>query len=107
MRIIRPKTQFIDYTFGQDNGQRREPVKILGQELQKVHHIKLKYLCSNMEETWGMTKDISQKVSAAWSNWKRCSGVLCDRRMPVKLWSDQLCCTAQRRGQQRGDKKHD
>ena len=24
-------------------------------------------------------------MSAAWRNWKRCSGVLCDRRMPVKL----------------------
>ena len=25
------------------------------------------------------------EMSAAWRNWKRCSGVLCDRRMPVKL----------------------
>ena len=24
-------------------------------------------------------------MSAAWGNWKRCSGVLCDKRMPVKL----------------------
>ena len=32
-----------------------------------------------------MTTEISQRVSAAWRNWKRCSGVLCDRRMPLKL----------------------
>ena len=32
-----------------------------------------------------MTTDISQRVSATWGDWKRCSGVLCDRRMPVKL----------------------
>ena len=32
-----------------------------------------------------MATEISQRVSAAWGNWKRCSGVLCDRRMPVKL----------------------
>ena len=32
-----------------------------------------------------MTTEISQRVSAAWGNWKRCSGVLCDRRMPEKL----------------------
>ena len=59
---------------------------------------------------------ITQVVSAAWRNWKRCSGVLCDRRMPVKLkgkvykkklWSDQLCCMVQRHGQQRKNKKHD
>ena len=44
-----------------------------------------KYLGSSVEETGGMTIEISQRVSAAWRNWKRCSGVLCDRRMPVKL----------------------
>ena len=83
MRISRPKTQFIDFKFRLDNGQGREPVKILGEELQRVHHSK--YLGSSVEETGGMTTEISQRVSSAWRNWKRCSGVLCDRRMPVKL----------------------
>ena len=32
-----------------------------------------------------MATEITQRVGAAWNNWKRCSGVLCDRRMPVKL----------------------
>ena len=32
-----------------------------------------------------MATEITQRVSVAWRNWKRCSGVLCDRRMPVKL----------------------
>ena len=83
MRISRPKTQFMDFNFGQDNGQEREPVKILGEELQRVHHFK--YLGSSVEETGGMATEITQRVSAAWRNWKRCSGVLCDRWMPVKL----------------------
>ena len=82
MRISRPKTQFMDFNFGQDSGQEREPVKILGEELQRVHH--LKYLGSSVEETGGMATEITQRVSAAWRNWKRCSW-LCDRRMPVKL----------------------
>ena len=69
MRISRPKTQFIDFKFGQYNGQGREPVKILGEELQRVHHFK--YLGSSVETTGGMTTDISQRVSAAWINWKR------------------------------------
>ena len=74
---------FMDFNFGQDNGQGRESVKILGEELQRVHHFK--YIGSSVEETGGMTIEITQRVSAAWRNWKRCSGVLCDRRMPVKL----------------------
>ena len=83
MRISRPKSQFIGCIFGQDNGQGREPVKIILVELHRVHHFK--YIGSSVEETGGMTTEISQRVSAAWRNWKRCSGVLCDRRMPVKL----------------------
>ena len=58
MRISRPKTQFMDFNFGQDNGQEREPVKILGEELQRVHHFK--YLGSSVEETGGMTTEITQ-----------------------------------------------
>ena len=45
----------------------------------------LKYLGSSVEETGGMTTEITLRMSTAWMNWKRCSGVLCDRRMPVKL----------------------
>ena len=55
----------------------------MGNELQRVQHFK--YLSSSVEETGGMATEITQRVSAAWRNWKRCSGVLCDKRMPVKL----------------------
>ena len=48
-RISRPKTQFMDFNFGQYKGQEREPVKILGEELQRVHHFK--HLGSSVEET--------------------------------------------------------
>ena len=58
MRISRPKTQFMDFNFGQDNGQEREPVKILGEELQRVHHFK--YLGSSVEETGSMATEITQ-----------------------------------------------
>ena len=59
MRINRPKTQFISFKFGQNNGQGREPVKILGEELQRVHHFK--YIGAGVEETGGMATS-----NAAW-----------------------------------------
>ena len=59
MRISIPETKFINLKFGQDSGQAREPVKILMEELQRVHHFK--YLGSSVEETGGMTTYISQK----------------------------------------------
>ena len=49
MRVSRPKTQVMDFSFGQDNGQEREPVKSLWEELQRVHHFK--YIDSSVEET--------------------------------------------------------
>ena len=59
------------------------PVKIIGEELQIVHH--LKYIGSSVAETGGMATEILHRVSAASRNWKKCNGVLCDRRMPMKL----------------------
>ena len=53
MRISRQKTQFIDFKFGQGNGQGREPVNILGEELQRVH--RFKYIGASVGETEGMT----------------------------------------------------
>ena len=72
MMISRPKSQFIYFAFGQDNGQWREPVNILVEELQRVH--RFKYIGASVEETGGMTTEISQRVSAAWGNRKICSG---------------------------------
>ena len=66
-----------------DGGHGREPVKTLGDELQRVHDFK--YLGSTVDETGGMITVISHRDSAACGNWKRCCGVLCDRSMQVKL----------------------
>ena len=52
-RIRRAKAQLIDFKFGQESDQGREPVEILGEELQIGHHFK--YLGSSVEETGGMT----------------------------------------------------
>ena len=53
MRVSIPNPKFIDFKFGQDYGQGREPVKILGDDLQSVHHFKC--FGSSVEETGGMT----------------------------------------------------
>ena len=83
MRVSRPKTQFMDFNFEQSQQGNRDPVKILGEELERVTH--LKYLGTRMEEEGGMETEITKRVGAGWRNWKKYSGVLCDRRMPVKL----------------------
>ena len=83
MRVCMPKTQFMDFNFEQSQQGTREPVKILGEELERVTHFK--YLGTSMVEEGGMETEITKRVGAGWRNWKNCSGVLCARRMPVKL----------------------
>ena len=78
MRLSRPKTQFMDFNFEQNQQGNREPVKILGEELERVTHFK--YLGTSMEEEGGMDIEITKRVGAGWKNWKKCSG-----GMAVKL----------------------
>ena len=73
----------MDFNFEQNQQGNRELVKILGEELERVTHFK--YLGTSMEEEGGMETEITKRVGAGWRNWKKCSGVLCDRTMPVKL----------------------
>ena len=83
MRVSRPKTQFIDFSFEQNAQGNRTQVKILGEEVERVTDFK--YLGTSIEEEGGMETEIAKRVGAGWMNWKKCSGVLCDKKMPVKL----------------------
>ena len=40
---------------------------------------------TSIEDEGGMETEIAKRVGAGWINWKKYSGVLCDKRMPVKL----------------------
>ena len=83
MRVSRPKTQFMEFSFEQNDQGNRPQLKILGEEVERVTHFK--YLGTSIEEEGGMETEIAKRVGAGWMNWKKCSGVLCDKRMPVKL----------------------
>ena len=83
MRVSRPKTQFMEFSFEQNTQGNRPQVQILGEEVERVTHFK--YLGTSIEEEGGMETEIAKRVGAGWMNWKKCSGVLCDKRMPVKL----------------------
>ena len=79
MRISRPKTQFMDLHL--DMTIAKEESR-LGEELQRVCILSISVQAWRRQEAW---QQKLHRVSAVWKNWKRCSGVLCERRMPVKL----------------------
>ena len=74
-----------------------------------------KYLGGVVKGSGGMDNGIRHRVSAAWATWKKCSGVLCERKMPLmvkgKIYrtvvKGSIGCMVQRHGQQRKAKKGD
>ena len=56
---------------------------IKGEALETVNHVK--YLGTSAEKERGIDTGITERVGPGWRNWKKSSGVLCERRMPAKL----------------------
>ncbi|XP_063616952.1 uncharacterized protein LOC134790099 [Cydia splendana] len=46
---------------------------------------KFKYLGSVLHESGIIDHDIRARISAAWSKWREVTGVICDRRIPLRL----------------------
>ena len=43
------------------------------------------YLGSTLAEDGELDAEVTHRVQSGWKNWKRVSGVLCDRRMNMKI----------------------
>ncbi|KAI5748144.1 hypothetical protein M8J77_022340 [Diaphorina citri] len=78
LKINRMKT--VQLNFGTDRG---ELLHLDGQALNVVD--KFKYLGSTVNKEGDLDCEIAHRVNAAWMNWKRMSGVLCDRRMNGRM----------------------
>jgi len=46
---------------------------------------KFKYLGSIIEERGDIKDDINHCISVGWQKWKNVSGVLCEKKIPVRL----------------------
>ena len=44
-----------------------------------------KYLGSIFDSNGGAERDINNRVKLAWMKWKQLTGVLCDKKVPIKL----------------------
>ena len=61
----------------------KETVKV---EDTKVLRVKeFKYLESTVQKSSSCEKDVKKRVQAGWNGWKKVLGVICDRRLPVRV----------------------
>ena len=58
-------------------------IRLEGEEVKRVKPFK--YLGSTLAEDGELDAEVNHRVRSGWRNWKNVSGVLCDRRMKVKI----------------------
>ena len=61
------------------------PMKLNGEELKNVDHFT--YLGSVIDSDGTIDRDVDLRVQAAWSSWRKLTGVLYDRKIPFRLKS--------------------
>ena len=79
MKVSRSKTEYLCINGGNDD----ETVKM---EDAKVPRVKeFKYLGSTVQESGGCEREVKKRVQAGWNEWRRVSGVICDKRLPARV----------------------
>ena len=73
--VSRLKTQFLDFAPRLNASGNREPMMIIGEELEIVTHFKC--LGTNTEEECYVETEITVRMGPDWRNWKKCRVVLC------------------------------
>lgn len=77
LKISRKKTEYLEFN-GEENGE----VRLQEERLNEVKNFK--YLGSTVSGNGELDPEITHRIQEGWRNWKKVSGVLCDRRITVK-----------------------
>ena len=84
LAVNRTKTKWMRCKFNQEEEEEIN-LEMDSTILEEVNTFK--YLGSVIQKDGGIEREITNRIQAGWANWKKCSGVLCDRKMPMKLKS--------------------
>ena len=78
LRVNRSKTEYLRPSSCHDS-----KVTLGGEEINNV--TTFKYLGSMFDAEGGSTIDCKNRVRLAWDKWREVTGVICDKKVPVKL----------------------
>ena len=79
MKVNSSKTEYLCI----NGGNNEETVKM---EDTKVLRVKeFKYLGSTVQESGSCEREVKKRVQAGWNEWRRVSGVICDKRLPARV----------------------
>ncbi|KAL4200623.1 hypothetical protein AMTRI_Chr02g254520 [Amborella trichopoda] len=83
LKISWTKTEYMECKFSNNRSRDEEVVKTNGQEVQKRLHFQ--YLGSIIQENGDIEEDVAHRIRVGWAEWRYAIGILCDRRIPMKL----------------------
>ena len=78
LRVSREKTEYMEF-----NVEEEGEVMMDGCQLKNVDSFK--YLGSIVSKDGSIDEEIRGRVQSGWNNWKRTSGVLCDKRISARV----------------------
>ena len=78
LKSNRRKTEYLGCSEHQD-----AEIQLQGETVKRVKTFT--YLGSTLAEDGELDAEVTHRVQSGWKNWKRVSGVLCDRRMNMKI----------------------
>ncbi|XP_068224869.1 uncharacterized protein [Palaemon carinicauda] len=80
MGISRKKTEHMCAIITEHGGQN---IRVDGEEIKRVQNFK--YLRSIIDVSRSMDQEVTRRMPAGWNNWRSASGVLCDKKVPMRL----------------------
>ncbi|KAM3305906.1 hypothetical protein P3S67_012775 [Capsicum chacoense] len=82
-RLSRSKTKYMECKFSEVRQEDDVVVRLDSQEIRKRDSFR--YLGSMIQGNDEIDKDVSNRIGAGWMKWRLASGVLCDKKVPLKL----------------------
>ena len=82
LKINRKKTVYLRFNVD-GNVDGNSDINLQGHNLERVNTFK--YLGGTMAENGDLDAEMTHKIQSGWQNWKRVSGILCDRRISLKV----------------------
>ena len=80
LRVNRQKTVYLCIT---ERCAATEEVQMQGHKLSQVEEFK--YLGSIVQQSGDADREVTKRIQAGWTGWRKITGVLCDRNVPAKV----------------------
>ena len=82
LKINRKKTVYLRFNVD-GNLDGNSDINIQGENLERVNTFK--YIGATLAEDGDLDTEMTHKIQSGWKNWKRISGIMCDRRIRFRV----------------------